>query len=160
MIGKSAEKLLSKISLLYNILGRRIQHKVEDFNDPLIVKITGKEFGLQLDEGTGNSNDTPLICYVQFVGGNNIVEDLFCKSISAQDLFEILNIFISKNNLEWGKCVAICTDCVRSKSRYYEGLPALIQEKPLYSLRYSLASKYPSLTLNKILEYVVDVVNF
>jgi hypothetical protein len=86
---------------------------------------------LQLDEATDSNKDAHLICYVRFVDGNDIVEDLFCKSITAstkvQDLFEILNTFMVENNLEWTKCVGVCTDGGRSMSGRYGGLQALIR---------------------------------
>jgi hypothetical protein len=91
----------------------------------------GVEFGLQLDETTDNNKDAHLICYVRFIDDNNIIEDLlFCKNITAgakaQDLFEILDTFISENNLNWPKCVGVCTDIARSMSGCYGGLQALI----------------------------------
>jgi hypothetical protein len=95
MISESAGKLLSKVPLSNNTISRRIQHIAEDLTDELIEKFKRKEFGLQLDEVTDDNNDAHLICYVRFIDGNNIVEDLlFCKSITAsakaQGLFEIL----------------------------------------------------------------------
>jgi hypothetical protein len=103
-IGESAGKLLSKVPLSNNTISRRIQHIAEDLNDQLIEKLKGMECGLQLDEATDNNNDAHLICYVWFIDGNNIVEDLFYESITAsakaQDLFEILDTFISENSLE------------------------------------------------------------
>lgn len=42
------------------------------------------EFGLQLDETMDNNKDAYLMCYVRFIGDNNIAEDiLFCKNIIA-----------------------------------------------------------------------------
>jgi hypothetical protein len=37
------------VPLSNNTTSRRIQHIAEDFNDQLIEKLKGKEFGLQLD---------------------------------------------------------------------------------------------------------------
>ena len=144
----------------------------EDINDQLIEKIKGVEFGLQLDEATDNNKDAHLICYVRFIDGNNIKEDLlFCKNITAgakaQDLFEILDTFISENNLNWHKCVGVCTDGARSMSGCYGGLQALIRSKSPNALwthciihREALASKHLSPALNQVLECVVNVVNF
>ncbi|XP_075454497.1 protein FAM200A-like [Ascaphus truei] len=172
MIGESAGKLLSNVPLSTNTIKRRIEHMAEDLNDQLIEKIKGKEFGLQLDEATDNNKDAHLICYVRFIDGNDIVEDLlFCKSITggtkAQDLIEILDTFIVENNLEWTKCVGVCTDGGRSMSGRYGGLQALIRKKGPYSMwthciihREELASKYLSPPLNMVLERVVNVVNF
>ncbi|XP_067120060.1 zinc finger BED domain-containing protein 5-like [Centruroides vittatus] len=172
MIGESAGKLLSKVPLSNNTISRRIQHMGEDLNIQLIEKLKGSEFGLQLDEATDNNKDAHLICYVRFLDGNSIVEDLlFCKSITgstkAQDLFEILNIFMVENNLEWTKCVGVCTDGGRSMSGSYGGLQALIRNKAPDSVwthciihREALASKYMSPPLNIVLERVVNIVNY
>jgi hypothetical protein len=105
MISESAGKLLLKVPFSNNTISHRIQHIMEDLNNQLIEKLKGKEFGLQLDEATdNNNNDAHLICYVRFIDGHNIIEDLlFCKSITAsakaKDLFEILDTFISENSL-------------------------------------------------------------
>jgi len=42
MVGESAGKLLSKVSLSNNTVSRRIYHMAEDLNDQLIEKIKGK----------------------------------------------------------------------------------------------------------------------
>lgn len=122
---------------------------------------------MQLDEATDNNKDAHLICYVRFVDGNNIA-DLFCKNITAsakaQDLFEILDTFISQNNLDWTKCIGICTDGARSMFGHYTGLQALIRSKVLWTHciihREALASKNLSPTLSQVLECVVNAVNF
>jgi hypothetical protein len=105
----------------------------EDTNDQLIEEMKGVEFGLQLDEATDNNKDAHLICYVRFIDDNNIMGLLFCKNITAgaktQDLFGILDTFISENNLNWPKCVCVCTDGARSMSGCYGGLQALIRSK-------------------------------
>ncbi|XP_075223856.1 zinc finger MYM-type protein 6-like [Lycorma delicatula] len=103
-------------------------------NDQLIEKINGVEFGLQLDEATDNNKNAHLICYVRFIDGNDIKEDLlFCKNIiagaKAKDLFQNLYTFISENNLNCPKCVGVCTDGVRSMSGCYGGLQAVIRSK-------------------------------
>jgi hypothetical protein len=97
--------------------------------------------------------------------GNNVVEDLFCKNITAsakaQDLFEILDTFISENSLEWTKCVGACTDDARSMSSYYRGLQSFIRSKARGPTALSTGKhsrqNILSPTLNQVLEYVVNV---
>ncbi|XP_075042389.1 SCAN domain-containing protein 3-like [Mixophyes fleayi] len=172
MVGESAGKLLSKVPLSNNTMSRRIQHMAEDLNDQLIEKMKGKEFALQLDEAIDSNKDAHLICYTRFVDGENLVEDLlFCKSITAgtkaQDLFQIIDTFMSENNLDWTKCFGVCTDGGRSMSGCYGGLQALIRSKAPDALwthciihREALASKQLSPPLNAVMESVLKVVNF
>ncbi|XP_050522096.1 zinc finger BED domain-containing protein 5-like [Daktulosphaira vitifoliae] len=172
MIGESAGKLLSKVPLSNNTISRRIHHMADDLNDQLIEKLKEKAFGLQLDEATDINKDAHLICYIRFIDNDDMVEDLlFCKNITAgakaQDLFEILDNFMSENSVDWTKCVGVCTDGARSMSGCYGGLQALIQNKAPDALwthciihREALASKYLSPELNQVLECVVNVVNY
>lgn len=56
-----------------------------------------------------------MICYVRFTNVDGMIQNLlFCKNITAsakaQDLFVILNNFMSENNLDCTKCVDVCTD--------------------------------------------------
>lgn len=127
----------------------------EDLNDQLIEKIKNKVFGLQLDEATDNNNDTHLICYVTFIDDNKMVEDLLiCKSFTtsakSQKLFEIIDNFVSENNLDWTD-VGVYTDDARSMSDCYGGLQAFIRSNAPDALwihyivreyREALASKY------------------
>jgi len=144
----------------------------DDLNDQLIEKLKEKAFGLQLDEATDMNKNAHLICYIRFIDNDDMVEELlFCKNITAgakaQDLFEILDNFMSENSVDWTKCVGVCTDGTRSMSGCYGGLQALIQNEANDALwthciihGEALASKYLSPELNQVLECVVYVVNY
>ncbi|XP_068115052.1 zinc finger BED domain-containing protein 5-like [Hyperolius riggenbachi] len=172
MAGESTGKLLSKIPLSNSTVSRRIECMAEDLNDQITEKMKGKEFGLQLDEATDSHKDAHLICYARFIDEDKIMEDLlFCKSITAgikgQDLFNILDTFMSDNNLDWTKCVGVCTDGGRSMSGCYGGLQALVRNKAPDALwthcvihREALASKQLSPPLNLVMENVLKVVNY
>ncbi|XP_076329948.1 uncharacterized protein LOC143235595 [Tachypleus tridentatus] len=95
--------------------------------------------------------------------GDKIVEDLFCKTITAgikaQDWFEILDIFVCENNLDWTKCIDVYTDGGRSISGCYGDLQTLTQSKALDVLwtqciihRRALASKHLRPPLNLVLK--------
>jgi hypothetical protein len=50
-----------------------------------------------------------------------MVEDhLFCKDINAgttgKDLFEIVDNFMTKNQIDWAHCVGVCTDDVQRRA--------------------------------------------
>ncbi|XP_075213767.1 zinc finger BED domain-containing protein 5-like [Lycorma delicatula] len=127
------------------------------------------EFGLQLDEAMDHNKDAHLMCYVRFKDGNNIEDLLFCKNIIAgvkiQNLFDILDAFISENNLNWSKYVGVCTDGARSLSGCYGELQALIRSKSPNALethciihREALAPKHLSPALNQVSECVVNLI--
>jgi hypothetical protein len=56
-----------------------------------------------------------LVVYVRFVYWGSIKEDiLFCKPLETrttrEDIFKVLNSFVTSNGLLWLRCVGICTD--------------------------------------------------
>ncbi|XP_066473215.1 uncharacterized protein [Tiliqua scincoides] len=172
MLGEEAGKQLLKVPLSNNTISRRIDDMAEDINDQLICSLKGKEFALQLGEATTNHKDTYLICYVRFVNEKKIVEDLlFCKEMKGgttdEDMFEVLDDFMVQNQIDWEKCVGVCTDEGRSMAGCYQGLQALIQSKAPHALwthciihREALAAENLSEELHDILKTVIKVVNF
>ena len=142
---------------------------------PLLAKMRGNEFSLQLDEATTSTSnkDAYLICYVHFIDNDdNIVENLlFCKSIltncRAHELFAILNNFFKENNLQWKYCVGLCTDGTQAMSGLFGGLRTFMQgvavnAKWTHCLiqRETLTSQQLSDDLNGVLKAVVKTVNF
>lgn len=80
-------------------------------NYQLIENIKGKDVGLQLGETTDSNNDAHLICYMDFLADNIIVEELlFCKSITESTKDQD---FIAENGLNWEKCIGVCTHGAR-----------------------------------------------
>lgn len=106
-----------------------------------------------------------MICYVLFIDGKDIVEDLFCQSIAAsteaQDVFEILDTIVVEDKVEWTKCVGACTDDDPSIPGRCGPLKLLIQAKfrihcgPLQRFT-DKPSKYLSPPLNLALHCVVN----
>ncbi|XP_069059533.1 zinc finger BED domain-containing protein 5-like [Pleurodeles waltl] len=139
MLVEDAGKQLLKVPLS-NTISRRINDMADDINDQLICNLKGKDFALQLDEATYNQKDTHLICYVRFVNKNKIVEDLlFCKEMkggtTGQDLFVVVGDFMVQNQIDWERCVGVCTDGGRSMAGCYQGLQACIRSKALNAVR-------------------------
>jgi uncharacterized protein with HEPN domain len=109
---------------------------------------------------------------VRFVDGekSEMVDLLFCKDIIAgttgKDLFEIVDNFMTENQIYWAHCVDVCTDVGRSMSGCYSGLQALIRGKApdivwthIIHME-ALASQNLSVDLNKVMQTVINVVNF
>ncbi|KAL4096902.1 hypothetical protein QTP88_021777 [Uroleucon formosanum] len=151
-------------------ISRKILDLTKDINDQLIDKLKSKDFSLQLDEATDN-NDGHLIYYVRFIDGGVFHEDLFSRTIKSQtravDLFQMLDFFITENNLMWEICCGICTEGVCLMSGCYNGLQALIKRKALFAVwtlciihREALASKSISPSLDEVLQSTIKIVNF
>jgi len=125
-----------------------------------------------LVEATNNNNDGHLICYVRFIDGGIFHEDLlFCRTITCQaravDLFEMLDSFMTENNLMWKMCCGIYTNGVRSMAGCYNGLQALIKQKAQYTVwtrciihRKALASKFITPALDEVFKSTIKIVNF
>lgn len=132
----------------------------------------GKEFGIQLDEATDSHKDAHLFCYVRYVNEKHLIEDLlFCIEIkggtSGKELFEIVDSFISENDINWEDCVGVCTDEGRSMSGHYQGLQSLIRAKAPNAVwthciihREALAAAKFSPELSAVIKSVTQVINF
>ncbi|XP_066253569.1 zinc finger BED domain-containing protein 5-like [Euwallacea similis] len=127
---------------------------IVDIQRQLESELTGKLFAIQLDKAADFSNDSHLIRYIRYCQGSKIYEDLlFCKLIegrtTATELFKIANDAVTKANLHWKNCVAICTDEVHAMSKITWKLCMIHRE--------ALASKSINPGLNMV---VIEVVNF
>jgi hypothetical protein len=173
MFEESMGKQLLPIPLSDSNISRRIQDLGEDLQLQIIEKLRGKDFGLQLDEANDNNKDARIICYVRFVDGekNKMVDDRFCKDLNAgttgKYLFEIVDNFMTGNQIDWAHCVGVCSDGGRSMSGCYSGLQALIRGKAPDAVwthciihREAAASQNLSVDLNEVLQTVINVVNF
>ena len=117
MIGEGAAEKLKMVPPSDDTVCRRIGDVAQSIHDQLIDEMKQREFGLQLDEATDGGRNAHMICYVRFVDFSNqkLVEELlFCKPIELGcrgiDLLDIIDNFISTNNLDWEKCTSLCAD--------------------------------------------------
>ena len=96
---------------------------------------------------------------------------LFCKPIElgcrSIDLFNIIDNFISKNNLDWEKCISICTDGAKAMSGSCCGLRSLIEERaPMAKWthciihREALVALERSPELGEIVEVIIKIINY
>lgn len=120
MLGESTGKLLSQVPLSKDSSTRRIHHIAGHLNYQLMEEFKGKKFWIHVHEATDIKMDAHLICYSRFIDGYDIVEDPFCKMITAstktQDLFEILDTIIVGSGLVSVlivvvRCPVVTEDC-------------------------------------------------
>lgn len=82
---------------------------------------------MQIDESTDISDNANLTCFVRYDFENTTYEEfLFCKSFptrtTVEEIFNLINDYINKNNIEWKKYVGLSSDGARAMSGIRTGL--------------------------------------
>ena len=116
LFGGNASDEINRIPLSNDAVQRRIKSMAESVEDQLETRwCQSLFFQLQLDESTDIGNEVNLLCFVRYIYAGEVHDDfLFCRSLPTQTtgeaVFHSLNDFIMTNNLDWSRCVGICTD--------------------------------------------------
>ena len=116
MLGEKAQKTIQTMPSSNNTVSPRISDMAGDVLKQLLLRIQASEFYvLQLDESTHVAGLAQLLVHVRYIYGRTIKEDiLFCKPLetrtTGEDMFKVLDSFMTSNGLWWSRCVGICTD--------------------------------------------------
>lgn len=171
MFGDGFAQQLKSIPLSNDTVSRRISDISEDLNEQLMEKLKNNIFGLQVDEATDKHRQSHLLAYVRFIDDKDIREEmLFCEPFTINStgecIFKIIDNFFKQNNLQWEKCIGLCTDGARAMAGQYTGLQGLVKAvapnvkwNHCIIHREALASKDLSPSLNEVLQIVVKTVN-
>lgn len=173
MLGEKAAKTLDKIPLSDNTVSRRIDSIYTDIFNQLISRIKNSEFfSLQIDESTDVANLANLLVYVRYLFENTVHEDfLFCRPLvthsTGEDIFNLMDSFFRVHEVDWARCVGICTDGAKAMTGRHKGAVALIRKiAPTVSWvhcsnhRKALATKNMPGEPLTVLHDVVKIVNF
>ena len=113
-----------------------------------------------------------LLAFFRYIDVGDIQEDLFlCKTLPTstkrEEIFKILDRFLSENKIPWKKCLDVCTDGAKSVTGSMKGVVSLIKkENPECSKshgalhRQQLATKGMPPELSNVLDNVIKIVNF
>ena len=112
-----------------------------------------------------------FLAFVRYVYDGDIQEDLFlCKTLptsTGEEIFKILDTFMSENKVSWKKCLDVCTDGAKSMTGSIKGMVSRIKkENPECSNshcavhRHQLATKGMPPDLSNVLDDVIKIVNF
>ena len=75
-----------------------------------------------------------LLAFVRYVYDGDIQEDLFlCKTLptstTGEEIFKILDTFMSENKIPWKKCLDVCTDGAKSMTGSIKGVVSRIKKE-------------------------------
>ncbi|XP_053171455.1 zinc finger BED domain-containing protein 5-like [Scomber japonicus] len=172
MLDDASAAKLKTIPLSNDTVARRINDIANDLQDQLVENLKDKRFALQFDEATDSNKDCLFIAYVRFDMTNSLCEDLlFCKYVrdraTAEELFKMLDCFLTENGLKWENCIGVCSDGAQTMAGVRKGLRTLIKKASPNAEwthcvlhREALASRHLSSELSEVMTDILGVVNF
>ncbi|XP_040297427.1 zinc finger BED domain-containing protein 5-like [Bufo bufo] len=171
MLDEASAAKIKTIPLSNDTVARRINDIADDLNEQLVDKLKDKRFALQFDEAIDSNKDCLFIAYVRFEMPNSLCEDLlFCKYVrdraTAEELFKMLDCFLTENGLKWENCMGVCSDGAQTMAGMRKGLRTLIKKVSPNAEwthcilhREALASRHLSSELNEVMTDIIGVVN-
>ncbi|CAM4541743.1 unnamed protein product [Lepidochelys olivacea] len=163
--GKQYGDKLKCILLSANTVGRCIETIAEDLKKQVLEQITQHgRFAIQLDENTDVSNMSQLMVFARF-------QTTFLRATKGkmygEDIFSTVNDFFNKNNVLWKNCVSVTSDGVAALTGIKKGFRGKVTEiaphvKFIHRIihRQAIAAKKLEPEVHKVLQDVIDVVNF
>ncbi len=167
-----AASKINSVPLSDNTISRRISDMAQDVKEQVLDSIRHSPFfALQIVESTDVASCAQLLTYVQFVKNMDIQEEfLFSSSFpthtTGELIFNKLNEFVRKNDIDWERCCGICSDGAKSMTGHHSGLISRIKEvapRAMWSHctihRQVLAAKKIPNDLRSVLDEAVKIVN-
>lgn len=172
MLSKQEADKLKSIPLSDNTIKCRIDDIAGDIREQIVEKLKkSPHFALQFDESTDVTDCAQFVVFVRFEADESIIEDiLFCKALSANTTGQcIYDLFLESTRdyeIDWTKCIAICSDGAKAMTGNKSGLVAKLKSVMpnvtwihCFLHRQALASKVLPSDLNDVLKEVIKVVN-
>uniref|UniRef100_A0A3P9HV02 Uncharacterized protein n=1 Tax=Oryzias latipes TaxID=8090 RepID=A0A3P9HV02_ORYLA len=172
LFGGKAGDEINRIPLSNDTVQRRIKAMAESVEHQLVTRLRQSQFfSLQLDESIDLGNEANLLCFVRYIYAGGLHDEfLFCRSLptntTGEAIFHSLNDFIVKNNLDWSRCVGICTDGATAMTGKQKGIVARIRAVAPSAAathccihREQLAVKKMPQCLKSVLDESVKIVN-
>uniref|UniRef100_UPI00358F171D protein FAM200C-like n=1 Tax=Myxine glutinosa TaxID=7769 RepID=UPI00358F171D len=175
VLGKAEARKVEQVSLSNNTVQHRIRDMSEDVKQQIINEIKAAPFGLfsfQLAESTDVSSCSQLLAFIRYVKGDDIKEEfLFYSALEtttkANDVMEKMKLFFNAGGIQWENACGVCTGgapaMLGSKSGFQSKVKMLApQAKGTHCMiyRYALACKTLPLSLKKVLEVIIKIVNY
>ena len=173
ILGEEAAQKVAMVQCSNNTVSNRIHKISEHIEEELLQRLQKcSAFSLQLDESTDVAQLSILLVFVRYDFESSIEEDLFlCTSLetktTGEEIFKILDSYVPKHNLNWHKCIDVCTDGAAAMVGKVKGVVSRIKNvAPNCSSshcvlhRHALVGKKIPDELKNVLDNAVKIVNF
>uniref|UniRef100_A0A8C3RXN0 Uncharacterized protein n=1 Tax=Chelydra serpentina TaxID=8475 RepID=A0A8C3RXN0_CHESE len=173
MLGEKAAKRIDMVPLSNNTLSRRINDMSNNVETTTVHRVKNSPYyAIQLDESTDVANLAILLLFVCYVNEGMVEEDLlFCRPLeertTGEDIFNLTNAYFQEKEIDWSRCLDICTDGATSMTGKYTGFVARtkkVASKVSWTHcsihRQALAMKRMPEGLKEVLDNAVKMVNF
>ena len=171
MVSKQEANKLKNIPLSDNTISRRINDMANDIQEQIEKLKNSQHFALQFDESTDVSDCAQFVVFVRFEADEIIMEEiLFCKALpantSGQCLYDMILESTCDYDIDWKKCIAICSDGAKAMTGKNSGLVAKLKSimpniswTHYFLHRQALTTKVIPSDLNDVLNEVIQIVN-
>ncbi|XP_056118464.1 SCAN domain-containing protein 3-like [Rhinichthys klamathensis goyatoka] len=172
VLGESAASKIKEIPLSNDTFSRRIIDMSDDIETQLLDRVRASPlFAIQIDESTDISKMALLLAFVRYNCEGATHEDLLmCNELStrttADECFNCLDDYFTKNGLVWKNCVGICTDGAAAMTGKHSGVVRNFLDRApeatwvhCFLHRESLAAKEMSVPLNEVMDIAVKTIN-
>ncbi|GBO15784.1 Zinc finger BED domain-containing protein 5 [Araneus ventricosus] len=128
-------------------------------------------YALQLDESTDVAGIAIFLVFVRYDFNKKIEDLLLCESVNidttGENIFNCIDNFMTTHEINWGKCIEVCSDGAKAMTGKVRGVVARIKNvaKNCNSThcilhRYALVTKKISATFKSVLDEAVKIINF
>ncbi|XP_063786022.1 zinc finger BED domain-containing protein 5-like [Pseudophryne corroboree] len=172
MLGENAATQLDLIPLSNDTIARRIHSMARDVTEQVTNMVKQSAFfAIQIDETTDVSGSAQMLTYIKFENNENLHEEFFfCQPLpqraTGEQLFSLLDTFVTDSGLEWLRCVGICSDGARAMTGKNSGLVTRVQAVAPQAVwthciihRQALVAKKMPPILKQVLDEAVRTVN-
>lgn len=172
ILDETSAKEITNVPLSNDTVARRIKDLAANVKAELISRLQCCNFSLQMDESTDVAGLAVLLVFARYQHLNLLEEDLLlCEPLptntTGAEIFNIVDNFFNTHGLDWKNCVDICTDGAKAMVGKTAGAVAKIKNlapnctnSHCILHRQALAVKKMPLSLKKVLDESVKIINF
>lgn len=173
ILGPDMGKKIDAVQLSNSTISKRIHTLSDSLENELIRRLKACEFfSLQLDESTDVAGLAVLLVFVKYPFEKQIDEELLMSEAletyaTGEEIFNAIDRFMRKNDLDWSKCVDVCSDGAASMVGKVKGAVSRMKQVAENATsshcvlhRHSLATRKMPDDLKRVLDGAVKIINY